>query len=66
MIDKTHKTHFGFESVAYEDKEKKVSEVFQSVALQYDLMNDLMSLGFIVSGSASQLSLLLFNLIKPF
>lgn len=41
--DKT--THFGFESVAWEDKEKKVAEVFQSVAKNYDLMNDLMSMG---------------------
>lgn len=41
--DKT--THFGFESVAWDEKEKKVGEVFKSVAKNYDLMNDLMSLG---------------------
>ncbi|MFC3908255.1 bifunctional demethylmenaquinone methyltransferase/2-methoxy-6-polyprenyl-1,4-benzoquinol methylase UbiE [Legionella dresdenensis] len=38
-------THFGFESVAWDEKEKKVGEVFRSVAKNYDLMNDLMSLG---------------------
>ncbi len=38
-------THFGFESVAWDEKEKKVGAVFQSVAKNYDLMNDLMSLG---------------------
>lgn len=41
--DKT--THFGFESVAWQDKAAKVGEVFDSVASRYDLMNDLMSLG---------------------
>lgn len=41
--DKT--THFGFETVDWEDKEKKVAEVFHSVAKNYDVMNDLMSLG---------------------
>lgn len=38
-------THFGFESVAWDEKEKKVAEVFHSVAKNYDVMNDLMSLG---------------------
>jgi demethylmenaquinone methyltransferase/2-methoxy-6-polyprenyl-1,4-benzoquinol methylase len=38
-------THFGFESVGWNEKEKKVAEVFHSVAKSYDLMNDLMSLG---------------------
>lgn len=38
-------THFGFESVAWNEKEKKVAEVFHSVAKNYDVMNDLMSLG---------------------
>jgi len=38
-------THFGFESVAWSEKEKKVADVFHSVAKKYDLMNDLMSLG---------------------
>lgn len=38
-------THFGFQSVAWDEKEKKVAEVFHSVAKNYDVMNDLMSLG---------------------
>lgn len=38
-------THFGFQTVNEQDKAKKVGEVFHSVAQQYDLMNDLMSLG---------------------
>lgn len=38
-------THFGFESVAWDEKEKKVAEVFHSVAKNYDVMNDLMSFG---------------------
>jgi demethylmenaquinone methyltransferase/2-methoxy-6-polyprenyl-1,4-benzoquinol methylase len=38
-------TQFGFTSVAWHEKEKKVRAVFQSVAKNYDLMNDLMSLG---------------------
>ncbi|MDR1855465.1 MAG: bifunctional demethylmenaquinone methyltransferase/2-methoxy-6-polyprenyl-1,4-benzoquinol methylase UbiE [Azoarcus sp.] len=41
--DKT--THFGFETVAEELKQKKVAEVFSSVAQKYDVMNDLMSFG---------------------
>jgi demethylmenaquinone methyltransferase/2-methoxy-6-polyprenyl-1,4-benzoquinol methylase len=39
------KTHFGFETVAWDEKEKKVGAVFHSVAKNYDLMNDLMSAG---------------------
>ncbi|MGC2166198.1 MAG: bifunctional demethylmenaquinone methyltransferase/2-methoxy-6-polyprenyl-1,4-benzoquinol methylase UbiE [Gallionella sp.] len=38
-------THFGFESVAEEEKAKRVSGVFTSVASKYDVMNDLMSVG---------------------
>ncbi|MDR1351505.1 MAG: bifunctional demethylmenaquinone methyltransferase/2-methoxy-6-polyprenyl-1,4-benzoquinol methylase UbiE [Zoogloeaceae bacterium] len=38
-------THFGFQEVNEGDKEKKVAEVFDSVASRYDLMNDLMSAG---------------------
>ena len=38
-------THFGFETVAEEDKAKKVAGVFTSVASKYDVMNDLMSAG---------------------
>lgn len=45
MNDQEQSTHFGFTSVAWEEKEKKVAEVFHSVAPKYDLMNDLMSMG---------------------
>lgn len=45
MTNQEKTTHFGFESVAWDEKEKKVAEVFHSVARNYDLMNDLMSLG---------------------
>ncbi len=38
-------THFGYREVPVEDKQKLVGEVFSSVAGNYDLMNDLMSLG---------------------
>ncbi len=39
------KTHFGFETVAEGDKASRVRGVFDSVASNYDVMNDLMSLG---------------------
>jgi demethylmenaquinone methyltransferase/2-methoxy-6-polyprenyl-1,4-benzoquinol methylase len=45
MNNQEKSTHFGFKSVAWDEKEKKVAEVFHSVAKNYDLMNDLMSLG---------------------
>ena len=38
-------THFGYETVAEEQKAQKVRGVFESVARKYDLMNDLMSAG---------------------
>jgi demethylmenaquinone methyltransferase/2-methoxy-6-polyprenyl-1,4-benzoquinol methylase len=38
-------THFGFESVAADAKAERVRGVFDSVAGQYDVMNDLMSAG---------------------
>ncbi len=38
-------THFGFQTVAEEEKAGKVAEVFHSVAAKYDVMNDLMSAG---------------------
>jgi demethylmenaquinone methyltransferase / 2-methoxy-6-polyprenyl-1,4-benzoquinol methylase len=38
-------THFGFETVAENEKAYRVKEVFSSVADKYDLMNDLMSAG---------------------
>lgn len=45
MVNQQKKTHFGFQSVTWDEKEKKVGDVFKSVAGNYDLMNDLMSLG---------------------
>jgi demethylmenaquinone methyltransferase/2-methoxy-6-polyprenyl-1,4-benzoquinol methylase len=41
----TNTTHFGYKTVAEEDKEHKVAEVFHSVAAKYDVMNDVMSAG---------------------
>jgi demethylmenaquinone methyltransferase/2-methoxy-6-polyprenyl-1,4-benzoquinol methylase len=38
-------THFGYQKVPEGEKAKKVGEVFRSVAGNYDLMNDLMSMG---------------------
>jgi len=38
-------THFGFETVAEEEKARRVAGVFTSVASKYDIMNDLMSVG---------------------
>ena len=38
-------TDFGFQRVSPEEKTRRVGEVFSSVAVNYDLMNDLMSLG---------------------
>jgi len=43
MADKT--THFGFEQVDWDEKQRRVAGVFDSVADNYDLMNDAMSLG---------------------
>ncbi len=43
MTERT--TNFGFEKVPIEDKARRVSSVFSSVAENYDLMNDLMSFG---------------------
>ena len=45
MTHQKKSTHFGFESVDWNEKEKKVAEVFHSVADNYDLMNNLMSFG---------------------
>jgi len=42
---KTGTTHFGFRDVPAQEKQKLVGEVFSSVAGNYDLMNDLMSMG---------------------
>jgi demethylmenaquinone methyltransferase/2-methoxy-6-polyprenyl-1,4-benzoquinol methylase len=41
----TNQTHFGFETVAEEEKAGRVAGVFSSVAQKYDIMNDLMSMG---------------------
>ena len=41
----SQKTHFGFEEVNETEKNRRVKDVFSSVASQYDLMNDLMSGG---------------------
>lgn len=38
-------THFGFQTVDERDKAQRVRSVFDSVASNYDLMNDLMSAG---------------------
>jgi demethylmenaquinone methyltransferase/2-methoxy-6-polyprenyl-1,4-benzoquinol methylase len=38
-------THFGFKTVAEEEKAQRVAGVFSSVAQKYDVMNDLMSAG---------------------
>ncbi len=40
-----HSTDFGFQRVARSDKARRVRAVFDSVADNYDLMNDLMSAG---------------------
>lgn len=38
-------THFGYRTVAKDEKADMVADVFHSVAAKYDLMNDLMSFG---------------------
>lgn len=43
MADKT--THFGYQEVDWNEKQRRVAGVFDSVAGKYDLMNDAMSLG---------------------
>ena len=45
LADQQETTHFGFKTVAKEDKQKLVANVFHSVAGKYDLMNDLLSFG---------------------
>lgn len=43
--DQTEQTHFGYQTIDKNDKEKMVASVFHSVAAKYDIMNDLMSFG---------------------
>ena len=45
MTDAQETTHFGEQTVALEDKQGMVNQVFHQVADRYDLMNDLMSGG---------------------
>ena len=44
-LESSETTHFGFTTVAKEEKVEKVAQVFHSVAAKYDIMNDLMSGG---------------------
>src|SRR5450830_1441714 len=41
----TGKTHFGYQQIDETEKAQRVAGVFDSVAPNYDLMNDLMSAG---------------------
>jgi demethylmenaquinone methyltransferase/2-methoxy-6-polyprenyl-1,4-benzoquinol methylase len=43
MKDKS--THFGYQQVDWDEKQRRVAGVFDSVAGNYDLMNDVMSFG---------------------
>lgn len=45
MNDENDDTHFGFKTVAKDQKANLVAGVFHSVAGKYDLMNDVMSFG---------------------
>ena len=45
MSNKNKKTHFGYKEVDEVDKSKYVGDVFTSVAKNYDIMNDAMSMG---------------------
>ncbi|MBC3621635.1 bifunctional demethylmenaquinone methyltransferase/2-methoxy-6-polyprenyl-1,4-benzoquinol methylase UbiE [Vibrio metschnikovii] len=44
-VDNQETTHFGFTTVAKDEKVTKVAQVFHSVAAKYDIMNDMMSGG---------------------
>ncbi|ANZ75582.1 BA75_02385T0 [Komagataella pastoris] len=43
--DSSETTHFGYQTVSTREKENLVRGVFSSVASNYDLMNDIMSMG---------------------
>ncbi len=45
MSERNDTTHFGFQQVPLEEKVRKVRQVFDSVAPNYDIMNDVMSFG---------------------
>ena len=44
-MSNTEFTDFGIENIHPDEKRKRVNDLFDSVASNYDLMNDLMSLG---------------------
>ncbi|MCE0493571.1 bifunctional demethylmenaquinone methyltransferase/2-methoxy-6-polyprenyl-1,4-benzoquinol methylase UbiE [Vibrio salinus] len=44
-LESRETTHFGFQTIAKDEKVQKVAQVFHSVATKYDIMNDLMSGG---------------------
>ena len=44
-MDNKKTTHFGFETVLHHEKVGLVKNVFSSVAPNYDIMNDVMSIG---------------------
>lgn len=45
LMNERSTTHFGYAEVPTKDKARRVADVFSSVASEYDLMNDIMSLG---------------------
>jgi demethylmenaquinone methyltransferase/2-methoxy-6-polyprenyl-1,4-benzoquinol methylase len=44
-LQKESTTHFGFSEIPTSEKQRRVADVFHSVADKYDLMNDVMSFG---------------------